>query len=264
MYLCERFIGKRIKFMSKPTKVVVVDDNTIAIESIRSHFSNNEEIKIQASFNNGEEALQYLINHSGDVDIVVLELLLPRLDGVSLLEEMKTRNIKTKVIVTSSYKDNIVISNSDGYNVSCYLLKPYSMISLEKRIKDAMSRKYNNPFGGNSIDLDISQLLHNLGIPSHIKGYKYIRECVLIASKTNNCLHITKDLYPEVAVIYGTTSSRVERAIRHAIEISWSRGDIKLMDELFGFSVSLERSKPTNSEFISTLADRIKLDCKIG
>ena len=98
--------------MSKPTKVVVVDDNTIAIESIRSHFSNNEEIKIQASFNNGEEALQYLINHSSDVDIVVLELLLPRLDGVSLLEEMKTRNIKTKVIVTSSYKDNIVISNS--------------------------------------------------------------------------------------------------------------------------------------------------------
>ena len=138
------------------------------------------------------------------------------------------------------------------------------MTSLEKRIKDAMIRKYDNPFGGNNIDLDISQLLHNLGIPSHIKGYKYIRECVLISCKTDKCLHITKDLYPEVSIIYDTTSSRVERAIRHAIEISWSRGDIKLMDELFGFSVSVERSKPTNAEFISTIADRIKLDCKIN
>lgn len=138
------------------------------------------------------------------------------------------------------------------------------MISLEKRIKDAITRKYNNPFGGNNIDLDISQLLHNLGIPSHIKGYKYIRQCILISCKSNRLLHVTKDLYPEVAMIFNSTPSRVERAIRHAIEISWTRGDINLMDELFGFSVSVEKSKPTNSEFISTIADRIRLDCKLG
>ena len=138
------------------------------------------------------------------------------------------------------------------------------MLSLKKRIKDAMVRKYDNPFGGNNIDLDISRLLHNLGIPSHLKGYKSIRECVLISCNTNKCLHVTKDLYPEVSVTYSSTPSRVERAIRHAIEISWSRGDIKLMDELFGFSVSVERSKPTNSEFISTIAERIKLDCNIN
>ena len=190
--------------------------------------------------------------------------MLPRLDGVSLLDEIKNRNLKIKSIVTSSYKDNHVIANSENYNLYCYLLKPYSMLSLEKRIKDAMVRKYDNPFGGNNIDLDISRLLHNLGIPSHLKGYKYIRECVLISCKTNKCLHVTKDLYPEVSVTYSSTPSRVERAIRHAIEISWSRGDIKLMDELFGFSVSVERSKPTNSEFISTIAERIKLDCKIN
>ena len=250
--------------MNKPIKIIIIDDNTIAIESIRNHFANNGDVKILATFNNGEEALQYLVNNPNEVDIAVLELLIPRLDGISLLDEMKTRNIKTKVIITSSYKDNFVIANSEKYNISCYLLKPYSMTSLEKRIKDAMIRKYDNPFGGNNIDLDISQLLHNLGIPSHIKGYKYLRECVLISCKTDKCLHITKDLYPEVSIIYDTTSSRVERAIRHAIEISWSRGDIKLMDELFGFSVSVERSKPTNAEFISTIADRIKLDCKIN
>ena len=216
------------------------------------------------TFNNGEEALQYLINHPCEIDIAVLELLIPRLDGVSLLDEIKNRNLKIKSIVTSSYKDNHVIANSENYNVYCYLLKPYSMLSLEKRIKDAMVRKYDNPFGGNNIDLDISRLLHNLGIPSHLKGYKYIRECVLISCKTNKCLHVTKDLYPEVSVTYSSTPSRVERAIRHAIEISWSRGDIKLMDELFGFSVSVERSTPTNTEFISTIEERIKLDGNIN
>ncbi len=249
--------------MNKPIKIIIIDDNIVAIDSIRKHFANNDDIKIIATFNNGEEALQYIVNHSSEIDITILELILPRLDGVSLLDEIKNRNIKINVIVTSNYKDNHVISNSEAYNISCYLLKPYSMISLEKRIKDAMTKKYNNPFGGNNIDLDISQLLHNLGIPSHVKGYKYIRECIMIACKTNKCLHVTKDLYPEVSVIYETTSSRVERAIRHAIEISWVRGDIKLMDELFGFSVSVEKSKPTNSEFISTIADRIKLDCKL-
>lgn len=250
--------------MNKPIKIIIIDDNTVAVESIRKHFAYSEEIKVLATFNNGEEALQYLINHPCEIDLAVLELLLPRLDGVSLLDEIKNRNLKIKSIVTSSYKDNHVITNSENYNVYCYLLKPYSMLSLEKRIKDAMVRKYDNPFGGNNIDLDISRLLHNLGIPSHLKGYKYIRECVLISCKTNKCLHVTKDLYPEVSVTYSSTPSRVERAIRHAIEISWSRGDIKLMDELFGFSVSVERSKPTNSEFISTIAERIKLDCKIN
>ena len=250
--------------MIKPIKIVVIDDSSIAVDSIRNHFANNTDIKVLAAFNNGEEALQYLVNHPNEADIVILELLLPRLDGVSLLEEMKTRNINMKVIVTSTYKDGLVINNCDEYNISCYLLKPYSMISLEKRIKDAITRKYNNPFGGNNIDLDISQLLHNLGIPSHIKGYKYIRQCIFISCKSNRLLHVTKDLYPEVAMIFNSTPSRVERAIRHAIEISWTRGDINLMDELFGFSVSVERSKPTNSEFISTIADRIRLDCKLG
>ena len=250
--------------MNKPIKIIIIDDNTVAVESIRKHFAYSEEIKVVATFNNGEEALQYLINHPCEIDLAVLELLLPRLDGVSLLDEIKNRNLKIKSIVTSSYKDNHVITNSENYNVYCYLLKQYSMLYPEKRIKDAMIRKYDNPFGGNNIDLDISRLLHNLGIPSHLKGYKYIRECVLISCKTNKCLHVTKDLYPEVSVTYSSTPSRVERAIRHAIEISWSRGDIKLMDELFGFSVSVERSKPTNSEFISTIAERIKLDCKIN
>lgn len=250
--------------MNKPIKIIIIDDNTVAVESIRKHFAYSEEIKVLATFNNGEEALQYLINHPCEIDIAVLELLLPRLDGVSLLDEIKNRNLKIKSIVTSSYKDNHVIANSENYNLYCYLLKPYSMLSLEKRIKDAMVRKYDNPFGGNNIDLDISRLLHNLGIPSHLKGYKYIRECVLISCKTNKCLHVTKDLYPEVSVTYSSTPQGLERAIRHAIEISWSRGDINSWMNYLDLAVSVERSKPTNSEFISTIAERIKLDCKIN
>ena len=111
----------------------------------------------------------------------------------------------------------------------------------------------------------VTNVIHEIGVPAHIKGYQYLREAIMMVVQNIDIINqITKQLYPEIAEKYHTTPSRVERAIRHAIEISWSRGDIKLMDELFGFSVSVERSKPTNSEFISTIAERIKLDCKIN
>lgn len=246
--------------MKNTIRVVVVDDNTVAVKSIKDHFLTNDSIKVVATFGNGEEALEYLINHNDEVDLVILELLLPRLDGTSLLEEMKSRNLRQKVIVTSGYKDNKIINDCNTYNVSYYLVKPYSMISLDKRVKEIFDRVPIFNAETSNLDLEVSQLLHNLGIPSHIRGYKYIRDSVIIVYNMDRISHITKDVYPQIALTYDTTPSRVERAIRHAIEVSWSRGDINLMEELFGFSISCDKSKPTNSEFITTIADRIKID----
>ncbi|MDD5865236.1 MAG: sporulation transcription factor Spo0A [bacterium] len=248
--------------MNTSIRAIVVDDNTVAVNNLRKYFNQNDRIKIVASFSNGEEALEYLINNNGEIDLVILELLIPRLDGATLLEEIKSRKLTPKIIVTSGYKDNNIINDCAFYNVCYYLIKPFSILSLEKRINEVFESKNLSFSKNNSLDLEISQLLHNLGIPSHIRGYKYIRDGILIIYNNESVSLVTKEIYPQIALKYETTPSRVERAIRHAIEVSWIRGDINLMEDLFGFSVSCEKSKPTNSEFLTTIADRIKLDSK--
>ena len=247
--------------MKNSIRTIIVDDNVVAVNNLKNHFSNNENIKVVASFSNGEEALEYIINHKDSIDLLILELLVPRMDGATLLEEIKSRGINLKCIVTSNYKDTKLINDCNTYNISYYLIKPYSIISLEKKINETYENK-TLLFKNNSLDLEVSQLLHNLGIPSHLKGYKYIRDGIMLIFNNDSVSLVTKEIYPQIALKYETTPSRVERAIRHAIEVSWIRGDINLMEELFGFSVSCDKSKPTNSEFLTTIADRIKLDNK--
>ena len=193
-----------------------------------------------------------------------MDILVPGLDGLSLLYELKNRSIKKKIIVLSNYKDDVIINECSDLNVSYYMLKPFSVLALERRINELF-----NPTGhvikrSENVDMEICQLLHNLGIPSHIRGYKYIRDGVLIIyNNLNTTFLVTKEIYPQIAQKYETTPSRVERAIRHAIEVSWIRGDLALMEDIFGFSVSCDKAKPTNSEFLSTIADRIKMSFSI-
>lgn len=246
--------------MTKIIKAIIVDDNTSVVNNLIAHFSANSSIKVVATFANGEEALNFLVNHENDVDLILMDVLIPRLDGVSFLEELKSRNINKKIIVISSYKDENIIRQCSNLNVAYYLIKPFSIISLEKRIADAFNTTVSKTVANANLDLEISQILHNLGIPSHIRGYKYIRDGIMIIYNNENVSLITKEIYPQIAYKYETTPSRVERAIRHAIEVSWIRGDLSLMEDLFGFSVSCDKAKPTNSEFLSTIADRIKMD----
>jgi len=243
-------------------RTIIVDDNQMVVNDLMSHFGKNSSIKVVATFKDGESALKYLIGNSSEVDLVVMDILIPKLDGIALLEELRSRNINKKIIVLSSYKDENIIKECSNYNVSYYIMKPFSILSLEKRISDIFNRSIRNNVSEN-IDLEISQLLHNLGIPSHIRGYKYIRDGIMIIYNNENVSLITKEVYPQIASKYETTPSRVERAIRHAIEVSWIRGDLALMEDLFGFSVSCDKAKPTNSEFLSTIADRIKMDKNI-
>ena len=247
--------------MNKEIKVVVVDDNEAVLSSVKKYFNNSELINIVGTFNNGKVALDYLINNSSEYDLAILDILLPQIDGIKILQEMKNNNINKKTMILSSFKDDYTIRRLQSYGVSYYMLKPIDLDILNGRILDLFDEaekvKYSND---STIEVEVSSMLHNLGIPSHVKGYKYIREGIMLLYSSEDSMHlITKEIYPEIALKYNTTSSRVERAIRHAIEISWIRGDLKLMENIFGNSIDFERSRPTNSEFLTTIADRLKL-----
>lgn len=249
------------------TRVLVVDNNQNVTTKIEQQFSSHAVINVVKTIHNGLEALDYILEHNKEFDLLIMDLILPEMDGLSILAKMKEKNIKKKIIVLSSYKKDYTINMTSIYNVNYYMLKPFSLLALETRIlelgnskliKTELSEK------DRQVHVAISKLLHQLGIPSHIKGYSYIRECVYLFYKHREAYNgITKEIYPEVAMRYSTTAQRVERAIRHAIEVSWSRGDYDLMEEIFGNSVAFERAKPTNAEFIATIADRLRFDNKL-
>lgn len=250
------------------TRVLVVDNNENVTARISKQFSSHAVINVVKTIENGTEALDYITNHKNDFDVLVMDLILPEVDGLTILQKMKELNIKKKVIVITSYKKEYTVNMTNNYGVSYYMLKPFSILALETRILELGNRENIKTLELNDDDREvhvaISKLLHQLGIPSHIKGYTYIRESVFLFYKNSDSYGgITKEIYPEVAIRYSTTASRVERAIRHAIEVSWSRGDYDLMEEIFGNSVAFDRAKPTNSEFIATIADRLRFDKKL-
>ena len=177
---------------------------------------------------------------------------------------MKNDKIDKEIIVTTSYNAAETIREVSEFGVNYYLLKPFDLADLEKRILDIKNRQSsskNLDLQHNNLQLSITKILHELGIPSHIKGYQYIREGIsIIFDHPETIGGITKELYPSLASHFETTVSRVERAIRHAIEVSWNRGNWDLMEEIFGHSVDIDRAKPTNSEFIVTIADKLRLE----
>ena len=250
--------------MNKMIKVVAIDDNDAVLSSVKKYFIGSELVKVVGCFNDGKEGLSYLIKNADDYDVVLLDILLPKIDGIRMLEELKKRDITKKIIVLSSFKDDYTIKKLQKLQASYYMLKPVDMKILEERIVDLFEESDVVKYAGNySVEVEVSSLLHDLGIPSHVRGYKYIREGIMLLYTSKEVVNlVTKDIYPEIANRYNTTTTRVERAIRHAIEISWIRGDLKMMEEIFGNSIDFDRSKPTNSEFLTTIADRIKLHQK--
>lgn len=245
--------------MKNTYRLVVIDNDLATTSQLKNYFSSHAVMNVVNTFNNGKEGLNFIINNQGSYDMIILDLVLPEVDGIYILEELKRRGIKKKIMVLSAYKDNELLKNIGYYNVGYYMLKPFSLESLELRIKNILLSDDDN--NRNDIQKVISKMLHTLGIPSHIKGYTYIREGINIILESGELTGgITKEIYPEIARKYNTTSSRVERAIRHAIEISWNRGDYETMEEIFGHSVDYDKAKPTNSEFIVTIADHLKIE----
>lgn len=250
--------------MEKQVKVVVVDDNEAVIRSVKEYFRNSEIVSVIGGFTNGKDALNYLLQNPDQYDILMLDLILTHFDGIRIIEELKNHNINKKIMVLSSFKDDFTIRRVQALGASYFMLKPVDMDVVNSRLIDlVMHKKEMIVVKSNKIESEVSVLLHDLGIPTHVRGYQYIREGVMLLYASDGISSlVTKEIYPKIANKYQTTSSRVERAIRHAIEISWSRGDIKLMEDLFGNSIDFDRSRPTNSEFLSTLADKFKLNTK--
>lgn len=246
-------------------RLLVVDDNENLVEMMKDYFEDHKKIEVVGSAFDGLEAVKVIEDKINDFDVMLLDLIMPKKDGLYVLEKMKKLSINKPVVIGTSFNAEETIERVSRYNPKHFVLKPFDMLELENKLLDAVNYKSEKSSKintlHNNLELSVTKLLHGLGVPSHIKGYQYIREGVLLMYDNPDIVGaITKELYPEIASKYDTTVSRVERAIRHAIEVSWNRGDIDLMEEVFGHSVDYDRAKPTNSEFIVTVSDKLRLE----
>lgn len=249
--------------MKDKIRVVLVDSDVEQLRSIEKYFSSHAVIEVIKSYSDGLSAINYIKEYSSKFDLVITDLLLSNKDGLSIIKEMRENNINKNIIVLTGYNSLDIIKQVSLFNINYFMLKPFDLKDLEFQILNIKNIKGSIVDKNKELQGNITTLLHSLGVPSHIKGYEYIREGIGLMYNNPNMLGaITKEMYPEIAVKFNTTSSRVERAIRHAIEVSWSRGDYDLMEEVFGHSVDFDRAKPTNSEFIATLADKLRLETK--
>ena len=244
-------------------RVLMIDDNVALTEMVKEYFKDNKKIEVVACYYNGADGVKAIVEKEKEYDIVLLDLIMPKKDGMAVLEELKEKGITRNIIVETSYNSPEVIRNVSEYGVNYYILKPFELDDLENRILDVFKKldKKSINLYHNNLEISITRMLHELGMPSHIKGYQYIRDGIMMIYNNPDIIGgITKELYPDVASKYNTTVSRVERAIRHAIEVSWNRGNWDLMEEVFGHSVDIDKAKPTNSEFIVTIADKLRLE----
>ena len=246
--------------MKNAYRLLVIDNDQFTTNQLKNYFSSHAVMNVVKVIEDGEEGLEYIKKNPNSFDCLIIDLILPSIDGLTIIQKLNEIDKDKKIVVLSGYKDQRVFKSISKYNIDYYMLKPFSLENLELRIKDIF---INNKYTYESLESQrkITKILHVLGVPSHIKGYIYIRESINIMYNSPEMVGgITKEIYPEIAKKFNTTPSRVERAIRHAIEISWNRGDYDTMDEIFGHSVDFDKSKPTNSEFIATIADHLRME----
>ncbi len=255
--------------------VAIADDNQRILDMLETVISMDKELNLVGKAKNGEEMCQIIKDKKPDV--VLLDLIMPKMDGLTVMEQVsQDKNVSKRpyfIVVTAVGQERIT---EDAFNkgANYYIMKPFNNEMLLNRIKSVRKMfrnndkknedtKSENAVNGENLENRVTNMLHEIGIPAHIKGYHYLRDAIIMAVEDMDVLNaITKILYPTVAKKYQTTSSRVERAIRHAIEVAWSRGKLDTLDELFGYTVSTGKGKPTNSEFIALIADTIQLEYK--
>ena len=196
-------------------------------------------------------------------DVVVMDMILSTLDGVDVLTQLGELLPRPKVLVLSSFAGGSVAELAAARGADYFLMKPCRVTSVVERVRQLASSAVppeDTDRARRGLESTVTSIIHEIGVPAHIKGYQYLREAILIAVEDMDVINaVTKVLYPEVAKRYSTTASRVERAIRHAIEVAWDRGDLETLQKYFGYTVSNAKGKPTNSEFIAMIADRLQL-----
>ena len=266
--------------MEKKLQVYLVDDSQEMIQKMKNGLKNSRLFEVIGSAVNGEQCLHEL--HGHEIDVLILDLIMPNVDGMEVLSALKKHSIKVRhILCTTPILNDFIITQIQQYNVDYILMKPFELQSLDQRLrvicgfaskavaKDAMiqvnlDEEEQKRLQKLELESEITSLLHEVGIPAHIKGYMYLRTAILETYLNVDFLgQITKVLYPEIAKKYETTASRVERAIRHAIEVAWNRGNIDAINDIFGYTISASKAKPTNSEFIAMIADKLRLEHRL-
>ncbi len=258
--------------------VAIADDNERMVHLLSDIIKSDDELQVVGTAKDGEEA--YDLIKCKEPDVVLLDIVMPKLDGLSVLDKIRNdRNIKKHpafIMITAIGQEKIT-EDAFAKGAEYYIMKPFNNDVVLKQVKNV--RKRSNRMAGEvkkvnayerteelterNLEGEVTNIIHEIGVPAHIKGYQYLREAIIMSVTDIEMLNsITKILYPTIAKKYQTTPSRVERAIRHAIEVAWSRGKMDTIDELFGYTINNGKGKPTNSEFIALIADKIRLEFK--
>ncbi len=279
---------------SKKIEVLIADDNREFGDILCEYLSNQEDIEVVGLARDGFEAVDLILQNTPD--IAILDIIMPHLDGLGVLEKIASSSLEKKplFIVLSAVGQDKITQRALSLGAEYYIVKPFDMDVLVSRIRQLKDNTYlssaststsmnssisqhrsdtfitekkpahiNNT--SRSLEVEVTNVMHEIGVPAHIKGYQYLRDAIMMVVKDLDVINsITKLLYPSIAKEYNTTPSRVERAIRHAIEVAWSRGQVEAIDALFGYTVNIGKGKPTNSEFIAMIADKLRLELKVS
>lgn len=249
-------------------RVLLVDDNKEFVGLLREYLERQDDIEVAGVAYNGVEALEAI--RELQPDVVVLDIIMPYLDGIGVLERLTKEELekRPKIVMLTAFGQESITHRVVELGADYYILKPFDLNILTDRLRQLVgseSAPSKQPGGvvrerDKSQDTRVTTMMHELGIPAHIKGYLYLRDAIImVVDRVDLLSKITKELYPAIAQKYLTTPSRVERAIRHAIEVAWDRGNMDFIQRVFGHTISQEKGKPTNSEFIAMVADRLRL-----
>ncbi|AWB45084.1 sporulation transcription factor Spo0A [Paenibacillus sp. CAA11] len=264
-------------------EILLADDNREFTSLLAEYISEQDDMVVSGIAYNGEEVLQTIENAGKVPDVLILDIIMPHLDGLGVLERLRDLHLPTqpKIIMLTAFGQENITQRAVQLGASYYILKPFDMDVLASRIRQlvgvqshvtgsaplsSLVKSNVVPIAkGKNLDANITSIIHEIGVPAHIKGYQYLREAITMVYNNIEILGaITKTLYPAIAEKFKTTPSRVERAIRHAIEVAWTRGNIDSISHLFGYTINISKSKPTNSEFIAMVADKLRIEHKVS
>jgi len=265
--------------------VLIADDNQEFSHTLSTYINAQDDMQVVGMARDGEEAIEIMQDITPDV--VLLDVIMPHLDGLGVLEKISTMQINKKpiCIMLSAVGQDKITQKAIALGAEYYVVKPFDIELLMKRIREIKffkpSQNTNNFIAKETtkqqyIDISreeskkeenlealVTNIIHEVGVPAHIKGYQYLREAIMMVVNDIDVINqITKSLYPKIAYKFNTTPSRVERAIRHAIEVAWGRGQQEAVESIFGYTISAAKGKPTNSEFIAMIADKLRLELK--
>ena len=252
--------------MENRVKILIADGNEEFCGHLKRALEQSAGYEVVGIAGDGEQALALL--SAQEPDVLVLDLLLAKIDGVSILKQAHNMDKAPVALVLSGFMTEFVGSMAVSLGVQYFMAKPCDFELVAERIReivavDRQSKSAAQKKGEVNIEAMVTSIIHEIGVPAHIKDYQYLREAIMIAVDDMDVINaITKVLYPQVAKAFSTTPSRVERAIRHAIEVAWDRGDLETLQKFFGYTVSNTKGKPTNSEFIALIADKLQLQLK--